>query len=242
MGSKGKDAVAAAEASAAAQMEDYKAQQKTAKAAVEKQKQAYKDIDFKNPYAGMENVFEDMTVNQQQAQFQAQQGSQQRANIMQGLRGAAGASGVAGLAQAMASQGQLQSQQISASIGQQESQQQMARAQGAASIQQLERQGAAAVDLQQRQGEAMVMEAETGRASTLLGMQYGELAGARAGTQSAYGNVASANAMELERINANKAMVGEIVGGVASAAGSILAGPAGAASVGGKILETITNR
>ena len=244
MGSGGKDAVRKAENLAAGQLSEYKAQAQTAKASVEKQKQAYKGIDIVNPYADMqnqyaENVFEDLTVNQQQAQFEAQQGAQQRANIMQGLRGAAGASGVAGLAQAMASQGQLQSQQISASIGQQESQQQIARAQGAASIQQLERQGAAAVDLQQRQGEAMVMEAATGRASTLLGMQYGELAGARAGTQSAYGNVASANAMELERINANKAMVGEIVGGVASAAGSILAGPAGAASVGGKILDKI---
>ena len=39
---------------------------------------------------------------------------------MQGLRGAAGGSGIAGLAQALANQGQLQTQRISASIGQQE--------------------------------------------------------------------------------------------------------------------------
>ena len=84
---------------------------------MEQQKQEYRDIEFKNPYADMENVYEDVTVNQQQAQFQAQQGAQQRANIMQGLRGAAGGSGIAGLAQSLANQGQLQTQQASASIG-----------------------------------------------------------------------------------------------------------------------------
>jgi hypothetical protein len=94
---------------------------------------------FKNPFSNMENTFEDLTVNQQQAQFQAQQGNQQRANIMQGLKGAAGSSGIAGLAQAMANQGQLQTQQISASIGMQESQNQIASAKGAAAIQNTER-------------------------------------------------------------------------------------------------------
>ena len=58
-------------------------------AILEKQKQEYRNIQFTNPYAGMqnqfaENVFEDLTVNQQQAQFQAQQGAQQRANKMAG--------------------------------------------------------------------------------------------------------------------------------------------------------------
>ena len=89
------------------------------------QKAEYKAMKFTNPFANMENTFEDLTVNQQQAQFQARQGSQQRANIMQGLRGSAGSSGIAGLAQAMANQGQMQTQRISASIGAQESQNQM---------------------------------------------------------------------------------------------------------------------
>ena len=68
MGSKGKDAVKAAEASAAAQMADYKAQQKTAKAAVEKQKQVYKDIDFKfskNSFTGDLNVVQDSNAIKQ---------------------------------------------------------------------------------------------------------------------------------------------------------------------------------
>ena len=85
------------------------------------QKREYKAMKFENVYENMENVYEDLTINQQQAEFQAQQGAQQRANIMQNLRGAAGGSGIAGLAQMLANQGQLQTQQISASIGMQES-------------------------------------------------------------------------------------------------------------------------
>ena len=185
MGSGGKDAVAAAEAAAAEQMKDYKAQQKAAKASVEVQKQAYKDIDFVNPYAGMENVFEDMTVNQQQAQFQAQQGAQQRANIMQGLKGAAGGSGIAGLAQAMAGQGQLQTQQISAQIGMQESQQQAMKARGAA-----------AADLQERAGAASVQDMERSRQSTLLGISMGESAGANAAAMQAQQNQLAAASAE----------------------------------------------
>jgi len=214
MGSAGKDAVADAKEVADAQMKGYKAQQQTAMASVQKQKQAYKNFEFENPYANMENTYEDMTVNQQQAQFQAQQGNQQRTNIMQGLRGAAGGSGIAGLAQAMANQGQLQTQQISASIGAQESQQQ-----------QLKARGATAVDLQGRQGEAMVQQAESGRVSTLLGMEYGELQGAQAGVQAAYGAQQSAAAMELERVNANKQMWGDIVGGVVDVATSFIPKP-----------------
>ena len=84
---------------------------------------------LENQYEGMENRYEDMTVDMRAADFQAQQGQQQRANIMQGLRGAAGSSGVAGLAQAMAGQGQLQAQQQAAGIGQQERQNKMMAAQ-----------------------------------------------------------------------------------------------------------------
>ena len=108
---------------------------------MEAQKQQYKNQQFTNPFANMQNVYEDLTVNQQQAQFQAQQGAQQRANIMQGLRGAAGSSGIAGLAQVLANQGQLQTQRISASIGQQEAMNQRLAAKGAMAVQTAERQG-----------------------------------------------------------------------------------------------------
>ena len=83
---------------------------------LDKQAEEYKALTFENPYENMENAYEDLTVNQQQAQFQAQQGAQQRANIMQGLRGAAGTSGIAGLAQSLANQAQRQTQQASAQL------------------------------------------------------------------------------------------------------------------------------
>ena len=99
-------------------------------------------LEITNPYKDLntnfENTFEDMTVNQQQAQFQAQQGAQSRANLLQNLQGAAGSSGIAGLAQAMSNQQQLQTQQISAGIGQQESANQRASAQGAMNVQSME--------------------------------------------------------------------------------------------------------
>lgn len=186
----------AADAMAAEAKTERDAQQKL----LDKEKAEYEAMEFKNPfermenvYANLENPYEDLTVNQQQAQFQAQQGAQQRANIMQNLRGAAGGSGIAGLAQAMANQGQLATQQISASIGQQESRNQALRAQGAAQNIQLEAQGAAAVQTAQRQGEQWVQQQEIGRQSTLLGMQMGQTAGA----EQAYAT-AQANQMQAQ--------------------------------------------
>ena len=180
MGSGGKDAVKEAQRLAGGQLTDYQAQQRTAKAAVEQQKQAYKDIQITNPYADMqnpyaENVFEDLTVNQQQAQFEAQQGQQQRANIMSNMTGAAGSSGVAGLAQAMANQGQLQTQRASASIGQQESANQRAAAQQAGQIQQMERQGAWKADMTRLGGAEQARGLEKDKVSTLFQMGAGRL-------------------------------------------------------------------
>ena len=145
--------------------------------ALDKQKEEYEAMNFQNPFANMENTFEDLTVNQQQAQFQARQGSQQRANILQGLKGAAGSSGIAGLAQAMANQGQLQTQRISASIGMQESQNQMAAARGASSIQ-----------IAERQGDQYVQQQEMDRQATLLGMQMGQATGANQAYQQSQAN------------------------------------------------------
>ena len=103
-----------------------------------------KGLEITNPYKDLntsfENTYEDMTVNQQQAQFQAQQGQQARANLLSNLQGSAGGSGIAGLAQALANQQQLQTAQISAGIGQQESQNQFYSARGAAGVQQMEQQ------------------------------------------------------------------------------------------------------
>ena len=144
---------------------------------LEKQKDKYRAMKFENVYKDMENVYEDLTVNQQQAEFQAQQGAQQRANIMQSMKGAAGASGIAGLAQALANQGQLQTQRISASIGLQESANQRAASAGAAAAQAAE-----------RGGEQWIQEAEMSRQATLLGMQMGTASGANTGFAQAQAN------------------------------------------------------
>jgi len=164
------------------------AEQNKAKAEYRKQMADYKALDTSNPYANMQNTMEDLTVNQQQAQFQAQQGAQQRANIMQGMQGAAGGSGVAALAQAMANQGQLQTQQISSSIGQQEAANQRMAATEASKIQSLE-----------REGDARTQDLEMQKTSTLLGMSQQRLgaanqarAEAKAQQMSAVGDIAGA--------------------------------------------------
>jgi len=151
--------------------------QKEQMALLEEQKQKYREFEFENPYEGMENTFEDLTVNQEAAKFQAEQGSQQRANIMQRLQGAAGSSGIAGLAQALAGQGAMQTRQISADIGRQEQANQIATAKGAQDV-----------DVAKRGGEQMVQEAEMRRQSTLLGVAFQGAAGAQAGTQQAMAN------------------------------------------------------
>ena len=97
-------------------------------------KDIYANLDTSNPYLNMENTMEDLTINQQQAQFQSQQFAQSQANIMGELRGAAGGSGIAALAQSLAQQGQIASQQSSASIGQQEAANQRAAAQKQATL------------------------------------------------------------------------------------------------------------
>ena len=149
--------------------------QKEQMALLEAQRERYRQFEFTNPYADLENPYEDLTVNQETARFQMEQAAQQRANIMQGLRGAAGASGIAGLAQALANQGTLQAQRVSADLSKQE-----------ALNQRLIAQGASAAEMAFRGGEQMVQEAEMRRQATLLGVAYQGAAGAASGVQQAY--------------------------------------------------------
>ena len=175
--------------------------QQEQQAALEQQKAEYKAMQFVNPFENMENVYEDLTVNQQQAQFEAQQGAQQRANIMQNLRGAAGASGIAGLAQTLANQGALQTQRISASIGQQEARNQLAAAKGASAIQ-----------IAERQGDQWVQQAEMDRQATLLGMQMGETTGANLALQQAQANQMNAQIAQTQVMMEGIGMLGEGLG------------------------------
>ena len=162
-----------------------------------KEMDAYRGMQFKNPYsqnvyAGMENTMEDLTINQQQAQFQAQQSQQSQANILNSLT--SGGRFNAGNVQALANQSTLAAQQSSASIGQQESQNKMLAAREASRLQTMERQGRTQV----QSGEAMVQGMESDRQATMLGMSMQQIGNAQ------------------QAIAANKSMWGNIIGAVGS--------------------------
>jgi|21_taG_2_1085346.scaffolds.fasta_scaffold09781_4 hypothetical protein len=137
-----------------------------------------------NQFSGLENTMEDLTVNQKQAQFQAQQNQQAQANILSSLRGAAGGSGIAALAQTMAQQGQLSAQKASASIGTQEAMNQRMLAQEAGRLQTAEARGASNLDqlraqqgyniqVQRGRGVRDTQRMETDKISTQLAMSQG---------------------------------------------------------------------
>jgi len=117
-------------------------EQKAAQQEYGREMASFRRMDTSNLAAGMQNTFEDLTVNQQQAQFEAQQQQQGLANTLGAMQGAAGGSGIAALAQAMAGQQSANLQQASASIGQQEAANQMAAAKGAQNVQQMQYAGA----------------------------------------------------------------------------------------------------
>lgn len=136
-----------------------------AQLAQEEALQAFQDQEISNPYENLENTFEDLQVNTKQAEFEARQNQQAQADILGGLKGAAGSSGIAGLAQAMANKSTQDAARASASIGQQESRNEAMRAQGAASVQS-----------QRAAGEASRQQRELARDEAILGMRMGETA------------------------------------------------------------------
>tara|TARA_R110002126_G_scaffold28144_5_gene93828 strand:+ start:1304 stop:2140 length:837 start_codon:yes stop_codon:yes gene_type:complete len=216
------------------QQDNYEAdliRQQDQQAKLDKQKEEYKQFEFKNPYAdmqnrfegmenqyaglqnqfeGMRNPFENLGVATQAAEFQAEQGTQQRANILDSLSASAGSSGIAGLAQTLANQGVMQSRQLAAGIEQQEMANQKLEAQGAFNVDRLVRgqaseldklsaqgayqadlmgrKGQSAVDMAVMGGEAMLQEAEMARQATLLGVEYGGMAGSNQAVQQGYAN------------------------------------------------------
>ena len=217
-------------------------EQRKAQAEMNKQKKAYGALDTSNlaanvtnAYSGIqtnfENTMEDLTVNQQQAQFEAEQGAQNRANIMQNMQGAAGGSGIASLAQAMANQGQNAARQASASIGQQESANQMAAARGAGQEQTAE----AAAQMQVATGAQQAESTRLAGAGAARGLEYQKqegLMGLAAGELSASNSaVAAAKAQKAAGLGQ---IVGGVTSGLASAATGGLLGP-GAESFMGKI-------
>ena len=139
-------------------------EQRAAEEAAAPYLEAYKSYEYKNPYENMENVYEDMRVNTQAAEFQRDQLAQQQADMLQGLRGAAGGSGVAALAQSMARAGALQAQKISAGISEQETAKEKAILAEQSRIQGLQMYGDQLVDQQEMQRNMNLYNIETGKA------------------------------------------------------------------------------
>ena len=146
-----------------------KREMREAQAQYNRQMANFKNLDTSNAYAGMENVMEDLTVNQGQAEFAAEQQNQALANTMSGLQGAAGGSGIAALAQSLANQQSQNMRTASLSIGQQEQANQMA-----------ERNMAGQLDMQERAGELQSRQMKKEQTETLLGMSQQRLGAAKA--------------------------------------------------------------
>lgn len=151
-----------------------KREQREAQAEFNRNKARYNNLDTSNVYKNMENVYEDLTVNTQAADFAAQQQQQGLANTMQGMQGAAGGSGIAALAQAMAGQQSQNLQQASASIAEQESANEMAKANMAGQLQTME-----------AKGELISRAQEKEKTETLMGMSQQRLAAANQARQQA---------------------------------------------------------
>jgi len=137
-------------------------------------KRQFAQLDTSNPYANMQNVMEDLTVNQQQAEFTRQQQQQSQANILQQTRGVAGASGIAALAQSLSQQSSLDAQKAAVSIGEQERQNQI-----------LERQETARLQDKELEGEIMSREAVGSKLKTLMGFEAAEAESAAQAEQAA---------------------------------------------------------
>jgi hypothetical protein len=142
-------------------------EQRRAKTEYNKLKEEYTNLDTSNLMMGQDNMYEDLTVNQQEAKFLGEQQQQALSNTLNQSRSAAGGSGIAALAQAMANQQSKNLATSAISIGQQEMQNQQLERQEAARIQQAEISGA----YQERAAEKETTE-------TLLGMSGQRLAAA----------------------------------------------------------------
>ena len=162
-----------------------KKEQAAAQAEFNRNKARMEGADTSNLNKNMENTMEDLTVNTQAAEFQAQQQAGGFANTMDNLSGAAGGSGIAALAQSMAGAQSNAAQAASADIGRQE-----------AGNQKAERQMAGQLQQQEIQGEYASRAAEKDKVDTMLGMSQQRLGAANeardAATAAIVGGVGSA--------------------------------------------------
>ena len=164
-------------------------EQKAANEEFKRRKQAFESIQYVNPYASLanpytnlqnpyaENLYEDLGVNMQSADFLREQQQQSQANLMQQLRGVAGGSGVAGLAQSMSNIASGQARQASLDIARQERANEMARIQGEQQrrtsqfgIDKLQASTQFGIDKMQAEGEAIRRSQENARKEQMFGL------------------------------------------------------------------------
>lgn len=170
----------------------------------------YEAFDITNPYAGMENTYDDMSnpfesltnelndlrVSTEAAEFEAQQVQQGLAQSLDAFRGAGGGSGAASLATALAQEQRRSMQGIAADIARQEventrlarqADMSMQRDVATAGLDIQTRQAAAGMDIQQLEaaGESARQERELERKGDMLGIAASELSAAREARQQA---------------------------------------------------------
>ena len=189
--------------------------QREEQAKLDAQRQEFKDMEFVNPYAGFadlfaqqENVFEDLTVDQQAAELQRRNLDQQSANVLQQLQGSAGASGIGALAQQLVNQQAIATSKISADIAKQERQNQMLAAKGEQQLQQQKLKG----EILEAQGEGMLQQAEMSRQATLLGMQLASTAGANEAVKQAELNMLYGQNMGNQMQSSALGAFGDVLG------------------------------
>jgi hypothetical protein len=177
-----------------------KKEQKAATAAYEQSLADYKNFQFENAYADIENPFEDLRVSTEAAEFQAQQQEQNLAKTLDALRSSGGGAGAASVAQALAQSQARQTQQIAADMAMDEAANEAARAGFQGKLNILEAEGAEGLE-----------QKEYGRTFTTLGMDQQRKAAA-----------------DLARQQATASIVGGIADVVAPAASIAMGNPMGA--------------
>ena len=152
-----------------------------ARAKMERDKERYLNMPVTNPYLDKENVYEDLTVNTQAAEFAAEQNQQGLANTLSTMNQAAGGSGIAALAQALAGQSAIANQKASISIAEQERQNEMK-----------ERAQADQLDTLERKGNKYVEDMQRKMAAEALGYSMADVTGTNAEIQQATADVSQA--------------------------------------------------
>ena len=135
-------------------------EQRAANAEFASEKEAFQTQTFTNQYAGLENVAEDLTVNQQASQFQAQQTD---AALAQSMQAAIASGGAPGGAQAIAQAALASKAGISADLARQEQKNQAMAINQAAKLQSMEAQGADQLQVREYQKQQQLLNMASGR-------------------------------------------------------------------------------